>query len=246
MTYVKQTWTDNVTPVDKAHMDHIEDGIVAVDARPTIPTVVNGQWLKGVSGAAVWSAITPADVGVPKVTRSASTSPPASPADGDIWIMSFTPNLNQSGAVITWWQFVWSTSLAVWMFVGGPPVEADIDGSQTIATGTLTDLGGPYCYVPRGGDYYCDFGCVISPTAQSSVANAQMVLVKISDASYLGSVYASPYPLPAGGYYISMSRSLRSFVIGAGDGLHTRYNISNGASCSFANRYIRFWPRYVT
>jgi hypothetical protein len=29
MTYVKQVWTDTVTPVDKAHMDHIEDGIVA-------------------------------------------------------------------------------------------------------------------------------------------------------------------------------------------------------------------------
>ena len=31
MTYVQQTWTDNVTPVDKAHMDHIEAGIVALD-----------------------------------------------------------------------------------------------------------------------------------------------------------------------------------------------------------------------
>jgi hypothetical protein len=31
MTYSKQTWTDNVTTVDKSHMDHIEDGIVALD-----------------------------------------------------------------------------------------------------------------------------------------------------------------------------------------------------------------------
>jgi Pectate lyase superfamily protein len=29
MTYLKQTWTDHVTTVDKVHMDHIEDGIVA-------------------------------------------------------------------------------------------------------------------------------------------------------------------------------------------------------------------------
>ena len=38
MTYVQQTWTDNVTPVDKAHMDHIEAGIVALDTgKLTIP-----------------------------------------------------------------------------------------------------------------------------------------------------------------------------------------------------------------
>lgn len=29
MTYARQTWTDNVTPVDAAHMNHIEDALVA-------------------------------------------------------------------------------------------------------------------------------------------------------------------------------------------------------------------------
>ena len=65
MTYAKQTWTPNVTPVDAAHMSHIEDGIAAVEAEipPGIPLpVVNGQWIKGVGGAAVWSAIGQADV----------------------------------------------------------------------------------------------------------------------------------------------------------------------------------------
>jgi len=31
MTYTKQNWVDDVTEVDKLHMDHIEDGIVALD-----------------------------------------------------------------------------------------------------------------------------------------------------------------------------------------------------------------------
>src|SRR5262245_11214193 len=33
MTYVKQFWEDNVTVVDEAHMDHIEDGIYDMEGR---------------------------------------------------------------------------------------------------------------------------------------------------------------------------------------------------------------------
>ena len=74
--YVPTDWVDNVTPVDEARMDHIEgqidlhaDAINTLDTRlaaeeamPDVPTVVNGQWIKGVGGAMVWSAITIADV----------------------------------------------------------------------------------------------------------------------------------------------------------------------------------------
>lgn len=62
MAYSQQTWTDNVTPVDAAHMTHIEAGIAAVDAASLPQPVVNGQWIKGVGGAAVWSPIAVADV----------------------------------------------------------------------------------------------------------------------------------------------------------------------------------------
>lgn len=72
MTYSKQTWTPNVTPVDAAHMQHIEDGIAAVEAEipPPLPAVVNGQWIKGVGGAAVWSPITVADVSGAEATAN--------------------------------------------------------------------------------------------------------------------------------------------------------------------------------
>jgi microcystin-dependent protein len=64
VTYVKQIWQDDVTDADAAHMNHIEDGLVALDAAlaAAIPPVVNGKWLKGVGGVAVWSDITAADV----------------------------------------------------------------------------------------------------------------------------------------------------------------------------------------
>ena len=80
--------------------------------------VVNGQWVKGAGGAAIWSAITPADVGLPKITRGTfAAGPPASPADGDIWIA--TQILAQSNYVT--WQFMWDAGFGVWRFIGGAP-----------------------------------------------------------------------------------------------------------------------------
>jgi hypothetical protein len=62
VAYARTTWVDGTTPVDAAHLNNIEAGLVAVDARPAIPAVVNGQWLKGVGGAVVWSAIAAGDL----------------------------------------------------------------------------------------------------------------------------------------------------------------------------------------
>ena len=62
MAYTPVTWVDGVTPVNAAKLNQMEDGIEALDARPAIPTVVNGQWIKGVGGVPVWSAIAISDV----------------------------------------------------------------------------------------------------------------------------------------------------------------------------------------
>ena len=75
-TYTPTDWVDTVTPVDEAHMDKIDTAVgqhataingldtrlIVREAQPTIPAVVNGKWIKGVSGAMVWSDIAIADV----------------------------------------------------------------------------------------------------------------------------------------------------------------------------------------
>lgn len=74
--YAPTDWVDHVTPVDEAHMDKIDQAIdvqadainvldtrlAAREAMPAIPAVVNGKWIKGVGGAAVWSDIAITDV----------------------------------------------------------------------------------------------------------------------------------------------------------------------------------------
>lgn len=74
--YTVTDWVDNVTPVDEAHMDKLDTAVgqhataingldtrlVAEEAMPDVPAVVNGSWIKGVGGVMVWSTITQADV----------------------------------------------------------------------------------------------------------------------------------------------------------------------------------------
>ena len=59
MTYTPTDWVDDVTPVDEARMDKIEQGIVdAHDGLPPDPTGEDGKWLTVSGGAMVWAPLT--------------------------------------------------------------------------------------------------------------------------------------------------------------------------------------------
>src|SRR5262245_3075004 len=124
-------------PIDPPRMNNIEDELVLLDGRPVVPTVVNGQWLKGVGGVPVWSALALADIPSQGVAGGLATlgstgqltatqriavgsTPPASPIDGDQWIL---PSPNGQSCV---WRFRYnagSASAYKWEFIGGNPVE---------------------------------------------------------------------------------------------------------------------------
>jgi hypothetical protein len=117
-----------------------------------IPTpVVNGQWVKGQSGAAVWSAIQQVDL---PLTPYAITLP-ASPFHGQeaILVDSLTNPSYQ-------WRFRYnanSTSTYKWEFIGGAPATSYIDTAEavTAAVGAYSDLAtvGPSFILPRAGEY---------------------------------------------------------------------------------------------
>ena len=63
MAYTPTVWQDGVTVANAARMTNIENELVALDGRPTVPASVSGQWLKGgAGGAMVWSAIAAGDL----------------------------------------------------------------------------------------------------------------------------------------------------------------------------------------
>ena len=145
MAYTKQTWTDNVTPVDKAHMDHIEDGLVTADANAT--TAVTGKQ----------NAI------------SYGANPPASPADGDLWCF---PADAGNGAM---WLFRYraaSASAYKWEFVGGAPLWAALtdistaSGSWVASSSALT--------ISRAGDYIATMSGRLGTASASTLFQASV------------------------------------------------------------------------
>ena len=84
MPFTPVTFTDGVTPLNKATFDALQAGVIAAErtenkavangyasldgtgkvpvAQTPLSPVTNGQWVKGVGGVPVWSAITAADV----------------------------------------------------------------------------------------------------------------------------------------------------------------------------------------
>ena len=131
MAYSQQTWTDNSTPVDSAHMTHIEQGIATADANAT--------------------------TGLGKANPpSYGTILPASPVDGQEHILvDSTTNPTYQ------WRFRYnaaSTSTYKWGFIGGPAAGAEVLGSLTTGSPTYVDVGGPSLAVPRAGIYMVGLG----------------------------------------------------------------------------------------
>lgn len=165
MTYVKQVWTDNVSPVDKAHMDHIEDGLVSMDTGAAAARGAANGYASLDAGVKVPVAQLPTVV----QPFSYGTSLPASPVDGQMAILvdSVTNPSYQ-------WVFRYnsgSTSAYKWEFVGGNDLYAEVAGTDTTTSTTSVNLSaGPTLpALPRAGDWFIEIEAVVS----STVADAQ-------------------------------------------------------------------------
>jgi len=132
-----------------------------------LPTVVNGQWLKGSGGAAVWAAITPADV----ANIPYGTSLPASPFDGQeaILVDSVTNPSYQ-------WRFRFnagSSSAYKWEFIGGAAafnLFATAETPLSVSAWTWCQTPGPDITVARAGDYFVRVGAALSFPSQGLVS----------------------------------------------------------------------------
>jgi hypothetical protein len=145
MAYTKVNFVDGVTPLNAANLGKMDNELALLDAAPAVPAVVNGQWLKGVGGAAVWSAITPADVApIPY-----SGTLPASPYDGMEAILT--------DGVSYQWRLRYnagSGSPYKWEFIGGSPwVTLE---TAVVMPGSAQYWCGPYLSTPRAGDWLVD------------------------------------------------------------------------------------------
>ena len=135
---------------------------VPLGATVGFPTpVVNGQWIKGSGGAAIWSPL-----------ASYGTSLPASPLDGDEAIL-----VDSTTAPTFTWRFRYnanSTSTYKWEFVGGSTYLAYEDNDITMQVVPTYGPQGPVLSIPRAG-YYClrTISYFYHPTDATSYAAVQ-------------------------------------------------------------------------
>lgn len=167
-----------------------------------IPPVVNGQWVKGVGGAAVWSAIVAADLPAQAVPTYGTTFP-ASPADGaeHVLVDSVTSATYQ-------WRFRFnagSTSAYKWEFLGGSDVTIDI-ATWTSSGQNAWQYTGAGIYPPRAGVYDVESQC----RAQNPAGGQQYMGVGVSGTT-------PPIVLAYGGSGQGWMRGRSRHTIVAGD-----------------------------
>lgn len=218
-------------------------------AGPSVPTVVNGKWLKGVGGAMVWSDITQADVSglVAALAAKASaptyaTTLPGSPVDGQEAIL-----VDSLTAPTYTWRFRYnagSSQTNKWEFVGGAPAISNVDGGAAINSTSYIDVAPtPQFTIPRQGEYILHYGADLP-----SCGNGRWSAVSPK----IGAAAASDNDMArvsndTGGANLqtSVSRS-KQFTCAAGDLVKCQYRNSVAEAYGMARRFLTVVPVRVS
>jgi hypothetical protein len=166
---------------------------------------------------------------------SYGTTPPASPNDGDEWIL---PADSTSGVM---WRFRYraaSASASKWEFVGGPPLYRSVDTAEGTASTTAADLPtvGPQFTIPRAGDYLIDTVANMTNTA----AAFTIVCIKV------GALVATDQQAmsAAANTYVEASTTAL-LTAAASDVVKMQYRVTTGTG-TFSRRRMQITPVRVT
>src|SRR4029077_8664877 len=187
-----------------------------------VPTpVVNGQWVKGVGGVAVWSAIALADVVGAAAKPTYGTTLPGSPVDGQEHV------LVDSLTVPTYsWRCRYnaqSTNAYKWEVHGGIPLVGWSQAQVTVgAVNVWTNVVAASISLPRDGSYTFTASCRVN-NGWSGAQHAYMMLW----ANTAGNVFG-PQPLVGitAGWWAALSVApfTGSFASGTTIGVSTLWN----------------------
>ena len=189
-----------------------------------MPPVVNGQWLKGVGGAAVWSAIASADL-PPQAVATYGISFPASPSDGAEHVL-----IDNLGNPSYQWRFRYnagSSSAYKWEFIGGPPLQGYSGASVVVnTTGTWTNIVSSTFTIPRAGEYILSGDSTVSHPSAGPTCYVGIYAGGVSNVP----IYSNGGFPSAGGYSLSICIAPYKVVISAGVviGMAAQNNVVGG------------------
>jgi hypothetical protein len=184
------------------------------------PYVVNGRWLKGVSGAAVWTALTQQDV----TLTPYGTTLPASPFDGQEAVL-----VDSVTAPTYTWRFRYnagSTTGYKWEFIGGADWYSIQGGTWTFAAVNTWYEVGPTFMTPRAGIYNCLSGFNYAYFPSGGAYYAMYAGTAYDHATISGVVTWNTYGSPAPGVQVFGPLCSSRAAIGAGKPIRNALNAS--------------------
>lgn len=170
---------------------------------------------------------------------SYGTSPPASPADGDLW---YYPADATNGIM---WCFRYrsgSASTYKWEFVGGSEITTTVATQETTSTtgyGNLTTVG-PQLTVPRAGHHFVRWGATIESASQNrAYAALEFPGTAAVDANAATVASGNPAAQAQGG---SVYREGGPLLLAASDTVILKYRVAIAAAVSFEKRWLTIRP----
>lgn len=184
-----------------------------------------------------WVALTGLNVPIGQIVGwrtqfSPVASLPPSPADGQ----RVTFDTGQTGV---YWDMVYSTTLSKWIFVGGPPISAEVTTGESTTSVSYVDLAtvGPSLTAPLAGSYLVTFGATLNIASAGNTARAT---VKVGAAAA-----GDTNSVRGGDVDTSVARAM-PLTLAAGDVLLMQYRGTTGLSSTFRNRFITMFPQTVS
>ena len=226
MAYSPTNWVEGVTTLGPTNLNKIEAELARLKTTSDLSATA------GILGTQLAAA---ANVLGSQVQFSAGTSPPASPATGDLWYY-------QDVANGIYWLFRYNSSQTTykWEFIGGSQTFALVQASETTTSvqPTFVDLAtvGPSFTLPRAGDYdvWWTGRGIHSAGGSAIILRLMQNAAGVQDA-YLGTPTASVEGSSPFGY-------ARVSGAAANDVLKIKYAVNSAGTGTFLQRQLEVRP----
>lgn len=172
------------------------------------------------------------------VTWTHSATPPASPADGDIWVY---PADDTNGVE---WMFRYDSAETTykWRFLGGAPLLSEVATLESTSSTSYADLTtvGPSITLPRSGDYKVAFW---ASTSNSSANGGEHIAPKFgaAAASDIDQAETTHPGTGTGADVMQLYRKITKTGLTASDVVKLQYKVGSGTG-QFQRRGLEILP----
>lgn len=166
------------------------------------------------------------------------TALPSNPSNGDMVVL--TDSLT-AGTYQWTLKYVADRSSNKWVFMGGNPLYAEVNTTESTAATAYTALAtaGPSVTLPVAGDYFVRHGCTVSNNASSN--NDMSYDIGASGASTTDQCLVGSL-VTAAEFYSGIREQIKTGLTAVT--LTAKYKVSAGTG-SFAYRWIAVIPRAI-